>query len=159
MPKGAASVEYQVCGEDSGITEEMLEFLVMPPENLKGAFHQLRAFLGDLSQEQFARKLGITVRTVARWESGQALSPRILSQMMSMARGVSAWDAAEWFKRELRAALKLGPDERLNEELAPETTEEHALIGEFLRRYRSKDPLLQPLVEQLRQRQSECPLR
>jgi transcriptional regulator with XRE-family HTH domain len=119
------------------------------PENLKDALRQLRAALGGLTQERFARKLGITVRTAARWEASEKLSPQILSRLRSIALGVSALELADWFGDQLQEALDLGPDETLIAEPAPGTPEEHDLIAEFLRRYRDEDPALRPFVEQL----------
>ena len=42
------------------------------PERLKAIRYQL-----DLSQERFARKLGVATNTVARWERGLLTPPRV----------------------------------------------------------------------------------
>ncbi len=121
------------------------------PENIKDAMRQLRQALGGLTQERFARKLGITVRTAARWEASDTLSPQTLTQLRSLALGASEWALADWFETRIREDLDLRPDDEDLGDAAPMpgTPEERDLVAEFLRRYRESDAAIQPVVEQL----------
>jgi transcriptional regulator with XRE-family HTH domain len=119
----------------------------LPHKEIGAAIKELREALGGISQEGFARKLGTTTRTVARWEAAEALSPQILSRLRSIAISVSARDAAEFFESRLREGLDWESD--ITEDYAtPATEDEQALVSEFLKRYRANDRAIRPFVEE-----------
>lgn len=131
--------------------------------DIGSAIKELRKALGDISQERFARKLGTTTRTIARWEAAEALSPQILSRLRAMAIGVGARDAADFFEGKLREKLDWEPDtgDAQPASVAPEeaipsdaswchwraTPVEKLLVSEFLKRYRADDKTIRLLVE------------
>jgi transcriptional regulator with XRE-family HTH domain len=116
-------------------------------QDIGAAIKELRDALGGISQERFARRLGTTTRTVARWEAAKSLSPQVLSRLRSIAISVSARDAAEFFESKLREDLDWESD--ITQDYAtPATEDEHALVSEFLKRYRANDKSIQPLVEE-----------
>jgi DNA-binding transcriptional regulator YiaG len=70
---------------------------VMANTEIGDAIKELRKALGGFSQERFARRLGTTTRTVARWEASESLSASILSRLRSDALAANAWDQADVF--------------------------------------------------------------
>lgn len=119
----------------------------MPPNDIGAAIKELRKALGDISQERFARRLGTTTRTISRWEAADTLSPQILSRLRSIAISVGARDAADFFENKLREDLDWEPD-AAEDYATPATEDEHALVSEFLKRYRANDKAIRPLVEE-----------
>lgn len=69
------------------------------------AIKETRKALGGISQESFARRLGTTTRTIARWEASESLSASILSRLRSVALGARAYHAAHIFEQKLREDL------------------------------------------------------
>jgi transcriptional regulator with XRE-family HTH domain len=126
------------------------------PENLKDAIRQLRAALGGLTQERFARRLGITGRTAARWEASERLSPQILGQLRTLAAGARQWGLADWFEEQIREdlSLDLDDDEIFTVVPGPGTPEERDLWAEFVTGYRAEDPEIQLMAERLRERKA-----
>jgi len=120
---------------------------VLPHNDIGAAIKELRKALGDISQERFARRLGTTTRTISRWEAAEALSPQILSRLRSIAISVGAHDAADFFESKLREDLDWETDGS-EDQAIPSTLEEHAIVSEFLKRYRANDPAIQPLIEE-----------
>jgi transcriptional regulator with XRE-family HTH domain len=133
-------------------------------KDLGSAIKELRTALGGVSQERFARKLGTTTRTVARWEAAANLSPRILSRLYAIATSVRALDAADFFESKIREVLDWEPgiSENLDtpvpgDDLPPGTSwghwrvtpVEHELVSQFLKRYRANDKAIQRFVEEL----------
>jgi transcriptional regulator with XRE-family HTH domain len=57
-------------------------------ENLseKPALKALREMLGDISQEELARRIGVSLGTVGRWERGQHPATLTLTQIKSLTR-------------------------------------------------------------------------
>jgi putative transcriptional regulator len=51
------------------------------PEEGKSALKALRELLGDISQEELARRLGVSVVTVSRWERGVTPATFTVRQM------------------------------------------------------------------------------
>jgi transcriptional regulator with XRE-family HTH domain len=116
-------------------------------KTIGAAIKELREALGGISQERFARRLGTTTRTISRWEAAETLSPQILSRLRSIAISVSAQDAADFFESKLREDLDWESD--ITEDYAtPATEDEHALVSEFLKRYRANDKAIQPFVDE-----------
>ena len=115
------------------------------------AIQQLREILGGLSQEAFARRLGITTRTAARWEAASKLSVQTLGRLRDLAAYTGgAWSLACFFEEKIREDLDLaeGVSVVANGAL-PGTAKERELVAELLRRYRSEDPAVQPIVAQI----------
>ncbi len=121
----------------------------MDNTELGDAIRQLRVTLGGISQERFARKLGTTVRTVARWEASESLSAPILSRLRSIALAAKARESAAFFEEKLREDLDWREGDDFETWATPGTNDEYQLVDEFLKRYRAEDPAFQPFVEQL----------
>jgi DNA-binding transcriptional regulator YiaG len=66
---------------------------------------QLRQELGGISQEHFARELGVSTRTVSRWEKGDYLNARTLSLMRNIALRIRHRTLARFFEEEIRRNL------------------------------------------------------
>jgi transcriptional regulator with XRE-family HTH domain len=73
--------------------------------NIGAMIKELRKALGGISQERFAHQLGMTARTISRWEAAEALSPQVLSRLRSIAINVGARDAADFFESKLREEM------------------------------------------------------
>lgn len=63
---------------------------------------KLRDELGDISQEEFARRIGTSVRTVSRWEAGDSIPTFTIPQVKALARllesyGKSVYDLPNEF--------------------------------------------------------------
>jgi transcriptional regulator with XRE-family HTH domain len=123
----------------------------VPSSELGEHIKKLREALGGISQERFARRLGTTVRTIARWEAAEDLSPAILSRLHSIAQGAGAFELADFFEERLRADLdwQEGDSFGVDDAHEPGNADERQLVGELLRRYRGEDPAIQPFIEQL----------
>jgi transcriptional regulator with XRE-family HTH domain len=116
------------------------------------AIKGLRKVLGGISQERFARRLGTTTRTVARWEASEALPSGVLIHLRNIALAAYAWDAADFFTEKLHQLLDpCWRDEDFDDFAIamPRNAEEQTLVDELLKRYRTEDPSIQPIAEQL----------
>lgn len=72
------------------------------------AVKELRQALGGITQERFARNLGVTWRTVARWESPmQNIPVMTLSTLRSIAVAAKAKNSADCFESKIREKLGL----------------------------------------------------
>lgn len=74
-------------------------------DSIGAAIKQLRKALGGLSQERFAHRLGLTTRTISRWEHGDPLPPHALSRLRSIAIGLKDRETADFFEKQLREDL------------------------------------------------------
>jgi transcriptional regulator with XRE-family HTH domain len=114
----------------------------------------LRRAMGGLSQEAFARRLGTTTRTVARWEASRTLSPSILTRLRGLALTATAWEVADFFGTRLQESAQrhANPDPAFDLDMlsVPGTEEERELVVALLKHYRAQDPRIEPIVEQLR---------
>ena len=124
----------------------------MAQSEIGEAIKKLRQALGGISQERFARKLGVTVRTAARWEAAESLSAPILSRLRGIAQAANAREIAEFFEERIRESLDFQEDDFFLEQIAltPGSEDEKDLVAELLERYRNEDPKIEPIVEQLR---------
>jgi DNA-binding XRE family transcriptional regulator len=66
---------------------------------------QLRSALGGISQERFAHQLGVTTRTMVRWENGDTITPRVLVTLRDVAIGAKQRELADVFEQRLREDL------------------------------------------------------
>jgi transcriptional regulator with XRE-family HTH domain len=73
---------------------------------LRAAVKQLRLAIG-LSQQAFAVKLGLAVRTVWRWERGVAPKGKALAQLRALARSHALFDIYWAFDKALREELSI----------------------------------------------------
>jgi transcriptional regulator with XRE-family HTH domain len=82
------------------------------------AIRKLRRVLGGLTQEQFARRMGVTVRTAARWESSDKVSRALLIRFEEAAHGAHDWDLVDvFFSARLGEELPGAADRVLPEKL------------------------------------------
>ncbi|MBE9119052.1 helix-turn-helix transcriptional regulator [Lusitaniella coriacea LEGE 07157] len=56
----------------------------------ESALRQIRQALGKISQEEFARRIGTTVRTVSRWEKGDATPTFTIDQVKNLKREIES---------------------------------------------------------------------
>jgi transcriptional regulator with XRE-family HTH domain len=119
---------------------------------LRDALRQLREAL-DFTQEQMARRMGTTVRTIARWESGpvNSLPLEMLILLRHVAIQANQEALAEYFNDSLYETYA-----RDDAELAasvqwflPSNLREMHLIDEFLRRLRKSDQAIAPVIMHL----------
>lgn len=66
---------------------------------------QLRSSLGGISQERFAHQLGVTTRTMVRWENGDTITPRVLVTLRDAAISAKQRELADVFEQRLREDL------------------------------------------------------
>jgi transcriptional regulator with XRE-family HTH domain len=59
----------------------------------------------QLSQERFAWHMGVTLRTVVRWENGNVHTPRVLVHFRNLALSLKRQDLADVFEQRLREDL------------------------------------------------------
>jgi transcriptional regulator with XRE-family HTH domain len=57
-----------------------------PVEEGKSPLRTLRELLGNISQEELARRLGVSVVTVSRWERGVTPATFTIPQMKALSR-------------------------------------------------------------------------
>jgi transcriptional regulator with XRE-family HTH domain len=114
----------------------------MKPDEIRDAVKMLRAALG-LSQERLARRLNVTLRTVARWETaGEKLPPMTLNRLRLFALHHQVFDAATLFEAKMREHLDWEFSE-IELEYTPQTREEYLLVVDVLKRCRSgRRPML-----------------
>ncbi len=72
---------------------------------VRDAIRQLRQVLGGISQERFAHQLGVTTRTMNRWENGDTPPPRVLVMLRNVAISEEQWELAEVLEQRLREDL------------------------------------------------------
>jgi transcriptional regulator with XRE-family HTH domain len=77
----------------------------MPHKDIGSAIKEVRKALGGISQERFAHRLGMTTRTVSRWEAAESLPAGVLSRLRSQAIEVGARDAKAFFEKKIREDL------------------------------------------------------
>jgi transcriptional regulator with XRE-family HTH domain len=108
------------------------------PGNVWNAVKALRQFLG-ISQEKLARRLNVTVRTVARWEwktPDETLPASTLNRLRVFALNVGAVDVAQVFEAQMKKDLDLnenGPESPYT----PRNPQECAIVIEALERHRA----------------------
>lgn len=74
--------------------------------DIGAAIKELRKTLGGISQERFAHQLGLTTRTISRWEHGDPIPVRALSHLRTVAITAGARAAADVFERKIREDLQ-----------------------------------------------------
>lgn len=131
---------------------------------LREALRRLRAELG-LTQEQMSRRIGITTRSAARWESGSvdSLPPGQLINLRHLAIQTENEELAEYFHELLMETYATGGEAAETEaavyELMPNNLPEWQAVSELLHRMREDDPAIRPVVSQIaelrKQRQEE----
>lgn len=109
-------------------------------DDVHAAVKQLREALGGFTQERLARHLGVTTRTVARWESSGALIPEsVIRRLRSIALSIDANDIAGVFHALIEAyegrAKDPVPMIPFNDPL-PRTPEERFIVAAVLKAYR-----------------------
>jgi transcriptional regulator with XRE-family HTH domain len=123
-------------------------------DTLSSAVKRLRAALGDVSQETLAHQIGTTVRTVARWEKGDAIPAEALARLRQAAVEISDLELVNTFQAAILVRLHLNYQ---FDDCIPQTAVEMLLVGEFLRRFRRNDSAVTPIVGQLLQWLAEQP--
>src|SRR5215831_17807029 len=127
--------------------------IVMSDMTLRDALRALRHHL-EITQEQLARKIGSTIRTIATWESGSvaSLPADVLMHLHFLAIDADVDDLATFFAELLlanyanRDARELGG---LVYSFLPLNLQEMRVVGELLRGMREEDPDIQPIVEEI----------
>jgi len=119
---------------------------------LRDALRRLRERL-DVTQERMAQYMGVTVRSIARWETeADSLEFDFLIRLRHLAIEAEEEDLAEYFHRMIGEAWL--NDEYADESLAtydflPANLEEMRYVGELLRRLRSLDSAIEPAIRNL----------
>jgi transcriptional regulator with XRE-family HTH domain len=123
--------------------------------HLREALRQLREALGE-TQEQMARRMGATVRTIARWESGpvNSLPAGMLIHLRHVAIQANREDLAGYFDGLLPKSY--GDDDAMDvaasvHRYLPANRRELELMGELLDGIRKADPEIEPILTQLDQ--------
>jgi transcriptional regulator with XRE-family HTH domain len=115
---------------------------------LREAIRHLREALG-FTQEVFAWRMGVTVRTIAKWESSglKSLPPNDLIHLRHVAIEAEAEDLAAYFDELFQAT---GCDECSATvhvyEFLPGNSFEMTVVMELLRRLRKGDPAIEPIL-------------
>jgi transcriptional regulator with XRE-family HTH domain len=127
----------------------------MEQTQLRDVLQELRDAL-HCTQEQMARRMGVTVRTIARWESGpvSSLPLGMLIHLRHVAIQVCREDLAGYFDVLLQ---KSRADDDANDLVLaagvygylPANRRELELMGEFLSRIREADPEIEPVLARL----------
>lgn len=118
---------------------------------LREALQHLREELG-LTQEQMARRVAVTTRTIARWESGlvETLPIGQLVRLRHLAIQAENEDLADYFNELVTDSYARGGGDAETEaavyELMPGNLAEWQVVGELLRRMREDDPAIKPVV-------------
>jgi len=117
-------------GDGEGIISMRTSPLGLPADiqqKTASAVRQLRKALGE-TQEQFARRMGTTVRTIARWEGPRPPTGQALIRLEHMAATNGAVEAAAVF----RVALNDAMGRRLSQASIYRTDEERDLCQALL---------------------------
>jgi transcriptional regulator with XRE-family HTH domain len=126
----------------------------MEPTQLRDALRRLRDALHS-TQEEMARRMGTTVRTIARWESGpvSSLPFGMLIHLRHIALQAKREDLAGYFDGLLQ---KSRADDTTDLAVAasvyeylPANRRELELMGQLLKGIRKADPEIEPVLAQL----------
>jgi transcriptional regulator with XRE-family HTH domain len=119
---------------------------------IRDALRRLRELLG-LTQEQLARSMGVTVRSVARWETqAESLPLEVLVRLRHKAIELGDEALFEYFERMVRSATSDDDEADLAvavHDMTPGNLKEIKLVVELLRRVREDDPEVQPVVQEI----------
>lgn len=93
VDKKQTVIQYIICFVGCHVILKIKDFGQMVEKKTEEAVKSLRAVL-NLTQEQFAAKLGVTVSTVNRWENGKGKpSPLARLRIQEFWRAVGSGDA------------------------------------------------------------------
>jgi transcriptional regulator with XRE-family HTH domain len=123
----------------------------MPPRQL---VRRVRHALGDISQEQLARRMGITLRTVTRWENGE-MSDLPLRALARLRHTLYQPDVDEYDDEKLGWELESAILDKLQKEtkaleFLPQTHGEMLLVSRLLTEMRRPEPDIEALCDGLK---------
>jgi transcriptional regulator with XRE-family HTH domain len=125
----------------------------MTERSTSDAIKELRVALG-ISQETLAHRIGVTLRTVARWETGDRVPLEGLAKLLNVAYEVlptiPPTDTPTAFVDHFVGAIASIIDPVLSSgNILPSSVRELILVNEFLLRLRSGSPEIAPIVKRL----------
>jgi transcriptional regulator with XRE-family HTH domain len=124
--------------------------------NTVEALKLLRAALGKISQEALAQHIGITLRTISRWEKGDAVSASGLARLYFAALKAGNETLVDFFQVAISRRMDMGTELG---DFTPRNAEEMKIVGWFLRLWRIGRPFdkdFADIVRQLEEWSKEC---